>query len=51
LSLKIFRPVDAAIVFGIGVVLAVVFKYSRSLWGPVITHSSNDFYAAVLFHR
>jgi membrane protease YdiL (CAAX protease family) len=32
-----------------GIVMALVFKYSRSLWAPVITHSANDFLSFVLF--
>jgi membrane protease YdiL (CAAX protease family) len=49
LSLRTFRLVDAGIVFVIGVVLAIVFKCSGSLWSSAIAHSSNDLYAAVLF--
>ena len=34
-----------------GFVMALVFRFTRSLWAPIITHSTNDFIAFVLFHR
>jgi membrane protease YdiL (CAAX protease family) len=40
-----------AFVFVFGVVMAIVFTYSRSLWAPIVTHSTNDFMSFVLFHR
>jgi membrane protease YdiL (CAAX protease family) len=51
IALGTLRPENAATVFLIGVVLAVIFKYSGSLWSAVIAHSSNDFIASVLFGR
>jgi membrane protease YdiL (CAAX protease family) len=36
-------------VFGVG--MAIVFKYSRSLWAAIITHSTNDLISFVFFHR
>jgi len=41
----------AATVFLIGAVLAIAFKYSGSLWAPVLTHSANNLLTFVLFHR
>ena len=38
-------------VFVFGFVMALVFRFTRSLWAPIITHSTNDFIALVLFHR
>ncbi len=49
ISLHLLSTGGALFVFLLGVVLAMVFKYGRSLWGSIITHSLNDFLAAVLF--
>ena len=40
---------NAAVIFTIGFVLAVVFRYSRSLWAPIVAHSLNDFMSFVVF--
>jgi membrane protease YdiL (CAAX protease family) len=37
-------------VFLFGVMMAIVLRYGKSLWAPIITHSTNDFIAFVLFH-
>lgn len=50
MALHMLRADTAASVFIIGVVLAMAFKYSNSLWAPIITHSANDFMSFVLFH-
>jgi membrane protease YdiL (CAAX protease family) len=50
ISLHLFKTSSAVSVFVFGVVMAIVFKYSKSLWGPIIAHSTNDFIAFVLFH-
>jgi membrane protease YdiL (CAAX protease family) len=36
-------------IFVFGVVMAIAFKYSRSLWAPIITHSANDCLSFVIF--
>jgi membrane protease YdiL (CAAX protease family) len=36
-------------VFVFGFVMALAFRYSRSLWAPIIAHSANDFLTFVLF--
>jgi membrane protease YdiL (CAAX protease family) len=36
-------------IFIFGVVMAIAFKYSRSLWAPIITHSANDCLSFVIF--
>lgn len=38
-------------VFVFGVVMAIVVRYSGSLWAAIVTHSTNDFMSFVLFHR
>jgi membrane protease YdiL (CAAX protease family) len=50
ISLHIFRTGTAISVFVFGFVMAVTFHYARSLWATIITHSTNDFFALVLFH-
>jgi membrane protease YdiL (CAAX protease family) len=50
ISLHLFKTSSAVTVFVFAVVMAIVFKYGKSLWGPIIAHSTNDFIALVLFH-
>lgn len=38
-------------VFVFGLVMAIVFRYSGSLWAAIVAHSANDFLSVVLFHR
>ena len=49
LALQMLRADLAATVFVIGVVMALLFRYSDSLWAPIVAHSLNDFFAFVLF--
>jgi len=49
ISLHLFETSHAVTVFVFGVVMAIVFRYGRSLWGPIIAHSTNDFIFLVLF--
>lgn len=51
LSLGLFRIQVAIFVFVFGVLMTVLLHYARSLWAPIISHSLNDFFAGVLFHR
>lgn len=44
-----FRAEVAASVFVFGAGLAVVFRYSKSLWSVIVAHSLNDFLAFVVF--
>lgn len=50
ISLHLLRLGSVVSVFVFGVVMAIVFRYGKSLWAPIITHSTNDFIAFVLFH-
>jgi membrane protease YdiL (CAAX protease family) len=49
IALHMLRADLAASIFFFGVVMAVAFKYSRSLWAPILTHSANDFLSFVVF--
>src|SRR5436190_13876275 len=49
ISLHLLKAGSVVSVFVFGMVMAIVFRYGKSLWGPIITHSTNDFIAFVLF--
>jgi len=49
-SLQLFKTQLAIFVFVFGVLMTVLLRYSRSLWAPIVSHSLNDFFSAVLFH-
>jgi membrane protease YdiL (CAAX protease family) len=49
IALHMLRADLAASIFFFGVVMAIAFKYSRSLWAPIVTHSANDFLSFVVF--
>ena len=51
IALRLFNIQTAIIIFVFGFVLAVLFRYTRSLWSSVIAHSGNDFISFVLLHR
>ena len=50
LSLHLFKTQVAIFVFIFGVLMTVLLRYARSLWAPIVSHSLNDFFSAVLFH-
>ena len=37
-------------IFVFGAVMAVILRYARSLWAPIVTHSLNDCLSHVIFH-
>ncbi len=37
-------------IFVLGVIFAIIFYSSQTLWSSIITHSLNDFLSSVLFH-
>ena len=37
-------------IFVLGVIFAIIFYFSKTLWSSIITHSLNDFLSSVLFH-
>lgn len=49
ISLHLLKAESVISVFIFGVVLAIIFRYGKSLWGPIITHSLNDFIAFIIF--
>ena len=48
-ALHMLRADTAVTVFVFGFVMALAFRYARSLWAPILTHSANDFLSFVLF--
>jgi len=50
ISLHLFTVPILIFVFVFGVLMALLFLVARSLWAPIISHSLNDFFSAVLFH-
>jgi uncharacterized protein len=50
ISLHLLRAGNVVSVFLFGMVLTMVFRLVNSLWSVIIAHSTNDFFAAVLFH-
>jgi len=51
IALHLFNTQTAIIIFVFGFVMAVLFRYTRSLWGPIVAHSGNDFVSFVILHR
>lgn len=49
MALHALRADAAATIFIFGVVMAMVFKWSSSLWAPILSHSANDFLSFVIF--
>jgi membrane protease YdiL (CAAX protease family) len=37
-------------IFAFGSVMAIILRYSQSLWAPIISHSLNDGLSSVIFH-
>jgi len=44
-----FNIINAISIFIFGALWAILFKYSKSLWGAIIAHSLNDFIAFFVF--
>ena len=49
LSLHLFTIQNAIFVFIFGVLMTILLRYSKSLWAPIVSHSLNDFFSAILF--
>ena len=49
ISLHLLTANNVISVFIFGIVMAILFKYGNSLWGPIIAHSLNDFISVVIF--
>lgn len=50
LSLHLFKMRTAVFVFVFGLVMVILLRYAKSMWAPIVSHSSNDFLSAVVFH-
>ena len=48
--LHLFKAQVAVFIFVFGLLMAVLLRYTRSLWAPIVSHSLNDFFTAVVFH-
>lgn len=44
-----FTLFDAVFTFVFGVLMVIILKYSKSLWGPIVAHNLKDFTSIVLF--
>ena len=49
LSLHIFNTRVMIFVFVFGLLMVALLRYTKSLWAPIVSHSLNDFFSAVLF--
>jgi uncharacterized protein len=47
--LHLFNVRVAIFIFVFGLLMAILLRYSRSLWAPIVSHSLNDFFTAVVF--
>ena len=47
--LHLFNVRLAIFIFVFGLLMVLLLRYSRSLWAPIVSHSLNDFFTAVLF--
>ena len=51
IALHLYNTQTAAIIFVFGFVMAVLLRYTRSLWGPIVAHSGNDLVSFLILHR
>lgn len=49
IALHTFNAGGAIAIFIFGAVMAIAFRYSKSLWAPILTHSANDCLTFVIF--
>src|SRR5262249_27967371 len=49
IALHMLRIDTATSILTFGFVMGIVLRYSGSLWAPIVTHSTNDFFSFVLF--
>lgn len=49
IALHALSAPKAAEIFVFGAVMAAVFRWSASLWAPIVAHSANDFMSFILF--
>jgi hypothetical protein len=51
ISLHLLKAETVIFVFVFGVLMAIVFRYSNSLWSAIVAHSLNDFLSVVIFRN
>jgi len=49
IALHALTAPKAVTIFVFGAVMAAAFRWSASLWAPIIAHSANDFLSSILF--
>jgi len=49
ISLHLFNAATTVFVLVFGILMVLLLRYAKSLWAPIISHSLNDFFSAVLF--
>jgi CAAX protease family protein len=49
MALHAVRADTTATIFVFSLVMAVIFRFSKSLWAPIVAHSANDFLSFVIF--
>jgi CAAX protease family protein len=49
IALHMLNAGAAVSIFLFGVVMGIAFRYSKSLWAPILTHSANDCLSFVIF--
>lgn len=49
ISLHLMTGHNIIFVFVFGLLMVLVFRLAKSLWGPIVAHSLNDFTASVVF--
>jgi membrane protease YdiL (CAAX protease family) len=50
LALHTFRTSMAVGMFVFGAVMTLAFRYSNSLWAPILAHSANDCLSFIIYH-
>ena len=50
IRLGLLSAYNVIYIFVFGTVMAIILRYSKSLWAPIVTHSLNDGLSNVIFH-
>lgn len=50
ISLHTLSAYNVAYVFAFGFVMALLLRFGKSLWGPIVAHSLNDAISTLIFH-
>jgi membrane protease YdiL (CAAX protease family) len=50
IRLRTLTAHNVVFIFVFGSVMAIILRYSRTLWAPIVTHSLNDGLSHVIFH-